>query len=110
MNTPSPSVEKSALVEVVGVEKVFHRGTEEIHVLKGLHLQVPAGEFLEMHPEIVPAPGQKAAWLRTRIASKCPFDKLRVPGGVEGLKGFVAASASSRFCVNCGIWRMGEGS
>ena len=37
-----------ALVHVDGVEKVFHRGTEEIHVLKDLHLQVPAGEFLSL--------------------------------------------------------------
>jgi putative ABC transport system ATP-binding protein len=30
------------------VEKVFHRGSEEIHVLKNLHLQVPSGEFLAL--------------------------------------------------------------
>jgi len=35
-----------ALVQVEGVEKVFHRGSEDIHVLFDLHLQVPAGEFL----------------------------------------------------------------
>src|SRR5512141_2484358 len=37
-----------ALVNVDGVEKVFHRGTEEIHVLRDLHLKVPAGEFLAL--------------------------------------------------------------
>jgi len=37
-----------ALVAVEGVEKVFHRGSEDIHVLKDLHLQVPAGEFLAL--------------------------------------------------------------
>ena len=37
-----------ALVDVEGVEKVFRRGDEEIHVLKDLHLQVPAGEFLAL--------------------------------------------------------------
>jgi putative ABC transport system ATP-binding protein len=37
-----------ALVVVDGVEKVFHRGSEDIHVLKDLHLQVPAGEFLAL--------------------------------------------------------------
>jgi len=37
-----------ALVRVDGVGKVFHRGSEEIHVLKGLSLQVPAGEFLAL--------------------------------------------------------------
>ncbi len=37
-----------ALVRVDGVEKVFHRSAEEIHVLSDLHLQVPAGEFLAL--------------------------------------------------------------
>jgi len=36
------------LVDVNGVEKVFHRGSEDIHVLRDLHLQVPAGEFLAL--------------------------------------------------------------
>jgi len=38
----------STLVEVNDVEKVFHRGSEDIHVLKDLRLQVPAGEFLAL--------------------------------------------------------------
>src|SRR5215475_9799490 len=37
-----------ALVSVDGVEKVFHRGSEEIHVLSELHLKVPQGEFLAL--------------------------------------------------------------
>jgi putative ABC transport system ATP-binding protein len=37
-----------ALVEVQSVEKVFHRGSEEIHVLQGLNLRVAAGEFLAL--------------------------------------------------------------
>jgi putative ABC transport system ATP-binding protein len=36
------------LVDVDGVEKVFHRGSEEIHVLRDLHLQVREGEFLAL--------------------------------------------------------------
>src|SRR5215510_5717045 len=36
------------LVNVDGVEKVFHRGSEDIHVLKDLHLKVAAGEFLAL--------------------------------------------------------------
>jgi putative ABC transport system ATP-binding protein len=36
------------LVSVDGVEKVFHRGSEDIHVLKDLHLKVAAGEFLAL--------------------------------------------------------------
>ncbi len=37
-----------ALVRVEGVEKIFHRGSEDIHVLTDLHLQVPTGEFLAL--------------------------------------------------------------
>lgn len=37
-----------ALVRVDGVEKIFRRGTEEIHVLSKLDLHVPAGEFLAL--------------------------------------------------------------
>jgi putative ABC transport system ATP-binding protein len=37
-----------SLVNVDGVEKVFRRGSEDIHVLKDLHLKVPAGEFLAL--------------------------------------------------------------
>jgi len=36
------------LVDVDGVEKVFHRGSEEVHVLRDLHLKVPANEFLAL--------------------------------------------------------------
>lgn len=36
------------LVQVAGVEKVFRRGSEDIHVLRDLNLQVPAGEFLAL--------------------------------------------------------------
>src|SRR5262245_31636287 len=38
----------NTLVDVDGVEKVFHRGSEEIHVLRDLHLKVPAGQFLAL--------------------------------------------------------------
>lgn len=37
-----------ALVNVEGVEKVFHRGSEDIAVLKDLHLKVKPGEFLAL--------------------------------------------------------------
>jgi putative ABC transport system ATP-binding protein len=36
------------LVDVDGVEKIFHRGSEDIHVLSDLHLKVPKGEFLAL--------------------------------------------------------------
>jgi putative ABC transport system ATP-binding protein len=37
-----------ALVRVEDVGKIFHRGSEDIHVLANLHLQVPTGEFLAL--------------------------------------------------------------
>jgi len=36
------------LVKVSGVDKVFKRGSEEIHVLGGLNLKIPDGEFLAL--------------------------------------------------------------
>ena len=36
------------LVKVLGVDKVFKRGSEEIHVLGGLNLTIPDGEFLAL--------------------------------------------------------------
>lgn len=36
------------LVQVRGVDKTFHRGSEEIHVLSNLDLDVPHGEFLAL--------------------------------------------------------------
>ncbi|MCI0677036.1 MAG: ABC transporter ATP-binding protein [Phycisphaerales bacterium] len=36
------------LVRVEDVEKTFRRGSEEIHVLSGLDLEVPKGEFLAL--------------------------------------------------------------
>jgi len=44
MSDPSNNL----LVNVQGVEKVFHRGSEDIHVLSNLNLQVPKGEFLAL--------------------------------------------------------------
>ncbi|PYK01146.1 MAG: ABC transporter ATP-binding protein [Verrucomicrobia bacterium] len=42
------STSDGVLVRVKDVEKVFHRGSEEIHVLSGLNLEVPKGEFLAL--------------------------------------------------------------
>jgi putative ABC transport system ATP-binding protein len=36
------------LVKVSGVDKIFKRGSEEIHVLGGLDLDIPRGEFLAL--------------------------------------------------------------
>lgn len=48
MNQSSASVSSGPLVDLVGVEKVFHRGAEDIHVLRELNLTVAAGEFLAL--------------------------------------------------------------
>ena len=40
--------ENGNLVAVLGVDKVFRRGSEEIHVLGGLDLTIPDGEFLAL--------------------------------------------------------------
>jgi multidrug efflux pump subunit AcrA (membrane-fusion protein) len=45
-NYERKQIQRLRLVHVEGVEKVFHRGSEDIHVLADLSLQVPAGEFL----------------------------------------------------------------
>ena len=37
-----------ALVNVQGVDKVFKRGSETVHVLGGLDLEIPEGEFLAL--------------------------------------------------------------
>jgi putative ABC transport system ATP-binding protein len=42
------STSNGVLVQVKDVEKTFHRGSEEIHVLVGLNLEVPKGEFLAL--------------------------------------------------------------
>jgi putative ABC transport system ATP-binding protein len=42
------SANNGILVRVKDVEKVFRRGSEEIHVLSGLNLEVPKGDFLAL--------------------------------------------------------------
>jgi putative ABC transport system ATP-binding protein len=40
--------QKGGLVTVRNVDKVFKRGSEEVHVLGGLNLDIPEGEFLAL--------------------------------------------------------------
>jgi putative ABC transport system ATP-binding protein len=42
------STNDGVLVQVKKVDKVFHRGSEEIHVLSNLDMEVPKGEFLAL--------------------------------------------------------------
>ena len=48
MSEPAKPQSNGALVNLDGVAKVFHRGSEDIQVLQDLHLKVPAGEFLAL--------------------------------------------------------------
>jgi putative ABC transport system ATP-binding protein len=48
MTEPKNATGDNVLVRVDDVEKVFRRGSEEIHVLAGLHLEVRQGEFLAL--------------------------------------------------------------
>src|SRR2546427_10105337 len=36
----------SSLIQVRGIDKTYQRGSEEIHVLQGLNLDVDAGDFV----------------------------------------------------------------
>ena len=42
------SSDNNVLAHVTNVDKTFRRGSEEIHVLSGLNLDVPAGDFLAL--------------------------------------------------------------
>ena len=43
-----PGADSGSLVRVHNVDKIFKRGSEEIHVLGGLNLEIPEGEFLAL--------------------------------------------------------------
>ena len=47
MSDPNPKA-ADVVVRVEGVEKVFHRGSENVQVLADLNLTVPAGQFLAL--------------------------------------------------------------
>jgi putative ABC transport system ATP-binding protein len=46
MSTPASPA--TPLVQIESVEKIFHRGSEDVHVLADLNLTVPTGEFLAL--------------------------------------------------------------
>ena len=48
MNAAVAGATNGPLVEVKDVEKVFRRGSEEIHVLQGASLEIARGEFLAL--------------------------------------------------------------
>jgi putative ABC transport system ATP-binding protein len=43
-----PASPATPLVQIASVEKIFHRGSEDVHVLADLNLTVPTGEFLAL--------------------------------------------------------------
>ena len=48
MNPPGQPLPNDVLVRADDVEKIFHRGTEVVHVLKNLNLTIPRGEVLAL--------------------------------------------------------------
>ena len=46
MSTPTSPA--TPLVQIDSVEKIFHRGSEDVHVLADLNLTIPTGEFLAL--------------------------------------------------------------
>jgi putative ABC transport system ATP-binding protein len=46
MVTVGEEVEGGVLIEARGLDKTYRRGSEEIHVLRGLNLDIDAGEFV----------------------------------------------------------------
>ena len=48
MSDPAKNLTNGTLVNVAGVTKTFHRGSEDIQVLQDLTLKVPTGEFLAL--------------------------------------------------------------
>ena len=43
-----PAAPATPLVQIASVEKIFHRGSEDVLVLADLNLTVPTGEFLAL--------------------------------------------------------------
>ena len=44
----TPTTPATPLVQIDSVEKIFHRGSEDVHVLADLNLTIPTGEFLAL--------------------------------------------------------------
>jgi putative ABC transport system ATP-binding protein len=79
MNPPTDGY----LVDVDGVEKVFHRGSEDIHVLQDVHLKIRDGEFLAL---MGPSGSGKSTLLNLLGGLDRPSNgNIRVAG--EGLNG-----------------------
>jgi putative ABC transport system ATP-binding protein len=45
----------TSLIQVRGIDKTYQRGSEEIHVLQGLNLDVDAGDFAAFRAPAGPA-------------------------------------------------------
>ncbi len=99
----------NALVRSRAWRRVFHRGSEDIHVLQDLHLQVPAGEFLAL---MGPSGSGKSTLLNLigGLDRPTPADGDRRRRAhrpavraelARGARGTSASSSSSTTCCRC---------
>ena len=73
-------VQGDTLVRVSAVDKVFKRGSEEIHVLGGLNLEIPRGEFLAL---MGPSGSGKTTLLNLVGGLDCPSEGTIEVGGAR---------------------------
>ena len=70
----------TSLVRIAGVHKYFTRGNERIDVLKGVHLDIPQGDFLAL---MGPSGSGKTTLLNLMGGLDVPTDGSVEVGGVE---------------------------
>ena len=88
-------VQGDTLVRVSAVDKVFKRGSEEIHVLGGLNLEIPRGEFLAL---MGPSGSGKTTLLNLVGGLDCPSEGTIEVGGerIDKLSGRKLAAWRAR--------------
>ena len=97
------------LVKVRDLHKVYHRGSEQIDVLQGDHLDIPAGEFLAL---MGPSGSGKTTLLNLIGGLDTPTEGTievageridTLSGGklAAGARGTSASSSSSTTCCRC---------
>ena len=82
MSTPTSPI--TPLVQIDSVEKIFHRGSEDVHVLADLNLTIPTGEFLAL---MGPSGSGKSTLLRCiNHLEKIDGGRLTVDGELIGYR------------------------